>query len=117
MASAEVIRGGSPSLAANGDSSDIEKFGDMEQSGGSATPLDPEETQTSNWKKPYQFYMASLSLWLAVLLVSLDSTGLAIAIPVCLGPARCYTSQLVLIFSFSGYDGTARRNDTTSFLG
>ncbi|KAF1843630.1 MFS general substrate transporter, partial [Cucurbitaria berberidis CBS 394.84] len=28
------------------------------------------------------FYLASLSLWLAVLLVSLDSTGLAVAIPI-----------------------------------
>jgi hypothetical protein len=62
MASAEAIGSGNPSLAANGDSGDIEKFGDIEQSGGSVTPLDTEEMQTSNWKKPYQFYMASLSL-------------------------------------------------------
>lgn len=117
MASAEAIGSGSPSVAAYGESGDIEKSGAMEQSGGSATPLDAEEIQTSNWKKPYQFYMASLSLWLAVLLVSLDSTGLAIAIPVYLGPARCYTSIPVLILSFSGYDGTTRRNDTPSFLG
>lgn len=60
---------------------------DMEQSGGLSTPLEAETPQTSNWKKPYQFYLASLSLWLAVLIVSLDSTGLAVAIPVCIAPA------------------------------
>ncbi|KAF2686933.1 MFS general substrate transporter [Lentithecium fluviatile CBS 122367] len=81
MASIEAIGGGSPRLAAKGESRDIEKSGDKEQSGGSATPLEAEEIQTSNWKKPYQFYMTSLSLWLAVLLVSLESTGLAVAIP------------------------------------
>jgi hypothetical protein len=49
----------------------------------SVSPVQQAEAkQTSNWKKPFSFYMASLSLWLAVLLVSLDSTGLAVAIPV-----------------------------------
>ncbi|KAL6708030.1 hypothetical protein ACN47E_003464 [Coniothyrium glycines] len=43
-------------------------------------PADAKEV--SNWNKPLSFYMASLSLWLAVLLVSLDSTGLAVAIPI-----------------------------------
>ncbi|OAG12788.1 MFS general substrate transporter [Paraphaeosphaeria sporulosa] len=35
----------------------------------------------SNWRKPYQFWLASLSLWLIVLLVTLDATALAVAIP------------------------------------
>ncbi|KAF9740733.1 hypothetical protein PMIN02_007835 [Paraphaeosphaeria minitans] len=35
----------------------------------------------SNWRKSYQFWLASLSLWLVVLLVTLDATALAVAIP------------------------------------
>ncbi|KAF2814496.1 putative efflux pump antibiotic resistance protein [Mytilinidion resinicola] len=56
--------------------------GDIEKPGNVPTSFGAEEKPVSNWKKPYQFYLASLSLWLAVLIVSLDSTGLAVAIPV-----------------------------------
>jgi len=83
----ETIGNNSPPLTAADEPGDIEKSGDMGQSGDSGTSREAtEETPTSNWKKPYQFYMASLSLWLAVLLVSLDSTGLAVAIPVSFPP-------------------------------
>ncbi|KAF1970326.1 MFS general substrate transporter [Bimuria novae-zelandiae CBS 107.79] len=40
-----------------------------------------EEKEVSNWNKPWRFWLASLSLWLTVLLVTLDATGLAVAIP------------------------------------
>ena len=79
MASAEAPE----SNAATHNVDDIEKT--VKAIPNDNVPNSPElgETQGSNWKKPLGFYMASLSLWLAVLLVSLDSTGLAVAIPVC----------------------------------
>lgn len=46
------------------------------------TAVTTETKIQSNWKKPYQFWLASLSLWLVVLLVTLDATALAVAIPV-----------------------------------
>ncbi|KAJ4301864.1 hypothetical protein N0V90_003960 [Kalmusia sp. IMI 367209] len=55
-------------------SEDIEKASEV-------TPIPAEENAVSNWRKPYQFWLASLSLWLTVLLVTLDATSLAVAIP------------------------------------
>lgn len=47
-------------------------------------PMVPVETipAPSNWNKPLSFYLAFLSLLIMVLLVSLDATALAVAIPV-----------------------------------
>ena len=81
MAFTEAIGSGDP-LSTTHEKDDIEKAGNLEQNGGPSTPPQAEIVQTSNWKKPYEFYLASLSLWLAVLIVSLDSTGLAVAVPV-----------------------------------
>lgn len=44
------------------------------------TPIEDEPVPTS--KKPLSFYLAFLSIMIMVLLVSLDSTALAVAIPV-----------------------------------
>ena len=74
----KTVENGSHPPAAPNERGDIEKTGDMGQTGAE----EAENIQTSNWKKPYQFFLASSSLWLAVLLVSLDSAGLAVAIPV-----------------------------------
>jgi hypothetical protein len=81
------------------DAQDIEKTAQEIPKGNVPTSPEPGEPQGSNWKKPLDFYMASLSLWLAVLLVSLDSTGLAVAIPVC---SRYYSraSRRAVLSSF-----------------
>jgi hypothetical protein len=115
MPFAEAIRSGSPPSAATKDSGDLEKTGDMEQSGGSGIPLETVETQISNGKKNIPVYLASLSLWLAVLLVSLEPTGLAVAVPVYSGPA-VVIRILVLMLPSEGDDDTARWNGTRSFL-
>lgn len=75
MAPSDKSDDSSPAVNAPTRSGDIEKTGDTQ-------PSELDEKEKSNWNKPYQFYLASLSLWLIVLLVSLDSTGLAVAIPV-----------------------------------
>lgn len=61
----------------------------------------PAETDSapSNWNKPLSFYLAFLSLVIMVLLVSLDATALAVAIPVGSPPMQmyCLWSNMLLI--------------------
>lgn len=56
----------------------------------STIALTSHESPTPSWRKPYQFWLASLSLWLVVLLVTLDATALAVAIPVRAPPSESH---------------------------
>jgi hypothetical protein len=56
--------------------------GTLEKPESSSPPPASDDAPVSKFRKPLSFYGAFFSLVIMVLLVSLDSTGLAVAIPV-----------------------------------